>query len=74
MSQMNLLWFTQFYLYCFYIPELIRLANNVETNPALGIVDPTKTIAAPYSQGNVKVFGTANSGTQCVTMPLSSCI
>ena len=33
-------------------------------NPGPGIVDPTKTIAAPYSQGNVEVFGTANVGTQ----------
>ena len=55
MSQMKRLWFTQIYLYRFYIPELIRLANDVETNPSPGIVDPTKTIAAPYSQGNVNI-------------------
>ena len=75
MSQMNRLRLTQIYLYRFYIPELIRLANDVETNPGPGIVDPTKTIAAPYSQGNVKVFGTANAGTQCVAMSTqSSCL
>ena len=55
MSQMKRLWLTQIYLYRFYILELIRLANDVETNPSPGIVDPTKTIAAPYSQGNVNV-------------------
>ena len=71
---MNRLWLTQIYLYRFYIPELIRLANDVETNPGPGIVDPTKTIAAPYSQGDVEVFGTANAGTQCVAMSLSALV
>ena len=68
---MNRQWLRQIYLNCFYIPELIQLANDVETNLGPGIVDPTKTIAAPYSQqsqGNVKVFGTANAGTQCMAM------
>ena len=41
---MKHLWFTQIYLYRFYIPELIRLANNVETNPGPGVVDPTKLL------------------------------
>ena len=27
------LWFSQMWLYCFYFPLLIRLANDVETNP-----------------------------------------
>ena len=48
--------FTKIYLNRFYIPELIRLANDLQTTQ----VDPTKIIAAPYSQGNVEVFGTAN--------------
>ena len=77
MSQMIRQWLGQIYLYCFYIPELIQLANGVETNPGLGIVDPTKTIAAPYSQqsqGNVEVFGTANAGTQCVAIFLSALV
>ena len=34
--------------------------------------DPTKTIAAPYSQGNVEVLDTANAGTQCVAISLSA--
>ena len=49
MPQMNRLW-----LSLIYIPEFIRLLNDLETNPGPRIVDPTKTIAAPNSQGNVK--------------------
>ena len=58
MWQINHLWLTEIYLYRFYIPELIQLANDAQTNPGPGIVDATKTIAAPYmySQGNVEVF------------------
>ena len=67
--------FTKIYLYRFYIPELIRLANDrCANNPGPGIVDPTKTIAPPYSQGNVEVFGTANAGTQPVAMSLSALV
>ena len=142
MCQMNRLWLTQLYLYRWYIPDLIRLANDIETNPGPvvvdnidsskticapysqpsavfnyeqnvckstrnhnankkpavftslgqrvnyckillatviernpgpGIVDPTKTIAAPYSQGNVEIFGT-NAGTHCVAMSLSALV
>ena len=57
-----------------YIPELIQFLNDVETNPGSGVVDPTKTIAAPYSQGNVGVFGVATAGTQCVATSLSALI
>ena len=56
------------------LPELIRPLNDLETNPGPRIVDPTKTIAALYSQGNVEVFGTANAGTQCVAMSLSALV
>ena len=49
MSQMNRQWLRQIYLYCFYIPELIQLANDVERNPGPGIVDPAKIIATAYS-------------------------
>ena len=66
---MNRLWLSQIY-----IPELIRLLNDLETNPGPRIVNPTKTIAAPYSQGDVEVFGTANAGTQCVAMSLSALV
>ena len=30
MWQMNRLWFTQIYLYHWYIPDLIRLANDID--------------------------------------------
>jgi len=36
-------------------------------------VDSSKTIAAPYSQGNELVFG-QNTGQQCVAMSLCSLI
>ena len=51
MSEMDRLWFTQTYLYRFYTPELIRLSHDEETNAGPRVVDPTKTIAASYSQG-----------------------
>ena len=39
MWQMNRLWLTQIYLYRWYIPDLIRLANDIETNPVPAVVD-----------------------------------
>ena len=40
MWQMNhRLWLTQIYLCRWYIPDLIRLANDIETNPAPAVVD-----------------------------------
>jgi len=32
-------WLTQIYLYRLYIPDLIRLANGIETNPGPAVVD-----------------------------------
>ena len=49
--QMNRLWLTQIYLYRWYIPDLIRLANDIEANPSSAVVDnidSSKTICAPY--------------------------
>ena len=37
--QMNRLWLTKIYLHRWYIPDLIRLANDIETNPGPAIVD-----------------------------------
>ena len=48
-----------------------KLCNDIENNP--GPIDHTRTIQAPYSQGNVEVFG-ENAGTQCVAMSLTSLI
>ena len=39
MWKMNGLWLTQIYLYRWYIPDLIRLANDIETNPGSAVVD-----------------------------------
>ena len=46
-----------------------KLAGDIETNPGPFVVDPSKTIHAPYSQGNSFVFG-SNAGKQCVAMSL----
>ena len=53
MWQMNRLWLTQIYLYRWYIPDLIRLANDIETNPGPAVVDnvdSSKTTCAPSAQ------------------------
>ena len=51
----------------------LLLSGDIETNPG-PIVNPTKTIAAPYSQSNAEVFGISNAGRQCVAMSLSALI
>ena len=45
MWQMNHLWLTQIYLYRWYIPDLIRLATDIATNPGPAVVDNTKLFA-----------------------------
>ena len=52
----------------------ISLCNDIETNPGPSeSVDSSKTIIAPYSQGNATIFGT-NAGQQCAAMSLSALI
>ena len=46
-----------------------KLSGDIEKNPGPFGVDPSKTIVAPYSQGNSVVFG-SNAGKQCVAMSL----
>ena len=46
-----------------------KLSGDIKTNPGPFVVDPSKTIHAPYSQGNSFVFG-PNAGKQCVAMSL----
>ena len=46
-----------------------KLCGDIETNPGPSVVDPSKTIHAPYSQGNSFVFS-RNAGKQCVAMSL----
>ena len=53
----------------------LKLSTDIEKKPGPPpmYVDPSKTIAAPYSQGNEFVFG-QNAGQQCVAMSLCSLI
>ena len=56
LCQMNRLWLTEIYLYRWYIPDLIRLTNDIETNQDPAVVDnidSSKTICAPYSSSNI---------------------
>ena len=50
-----------------------NLSRDIETNPGPTFIDPSKTIHAPYSEGNVDLFG-SNAGRQCVAMSLCSLI
>ena len=50
-----------------------NLSRDIEKNPGPTFIDPSKTIHAPYCQGNVDVFG-PNAGQQCVAMSLCSLI
>ena len=51
-----------------------ELPSDIEKNPGPSFyVDATKTIHAPYCQGNVVVFG-ENAGQHCVTMSLCALI
>ena len=51
-----------------------KLCTDSEKNPGPSVyVDATKTIYAPYCQGNVTVFG-ENAGQQCVAMSLCTLI
>ena len=54
--QMNRLWPTQIYLYRWYVPDLIRLANDMETNPGPAVVDnidSSETICATHLCSNI---------------------
>ena len=59
MWQMNRLWLTQIYLYRWYIPDLIRLANDIERPtqvpllPVVDNIDSSKGNCAPYSSSNI---------------------
>ena len=52
-----------------------KLCNDIETNPGPPIphVNPILTIKAPYSQGDITIFG-ANAGHQCVAMSLCALV
>ena len=52
----------------------LLLSGEVKTNPGPTVVNPTKTISAPYSQSNAEVFGVRNAGRQCVAVSLTALI
>ena len=47
MMRFNRLWLTQIYLYQFYIPELIQLANDIELNPGPQVSPDSVNLKAP---------------------------
>ena len=50
------------------------LCTDIETNPGpVFYIDPSKTISAPYSQGNQIIFG-KSAGQQCLAMCLCALI
>jgi len=61
-------WFTQMCVYRFYIPLLIRLADDMKMNRgSCDRVDLTKTVSANYHQGDFSLFGMC-AGKQCVAV------
>ena len=48
-----------------------KLSGDIESNPGPYVIDPSRTICAPYSQGQFLVFG-PNAGSQCVVMSLTA--
>ncbi len=52
---------------------IFQLVSDIEKNPGPTCIDPSKTVRAPYSQGNVDVFG-SYAGRQCVAMSLCALI
>lgn len=51
----------------------LSLCRDIEKNPGPVSVVPSKTLHAPYCQGNVAVFG-QNAGQECAAMSLCSLI
>ena len=52
----SLVAYTDLFVSLVMIPDLIRLANDIETNPGPAVVDSidsSKTICAPYSSSNI---------------------
>ena len=56
MANESLVAYTDLFVSLVMIPNLIQLANDIETNPGPAIVvniDSSKTICAPYSSSNI---------------------
>ena len=61
--------------YHIYVPLLLRLSNDVETNPGptvYDIIDPTTTTCADFSQGGTRFGFSARK--QCVAMSLTAIV
>ena len=59
-----------------YVPLLLQLCNDVETNPGPAvyhIVDPNLTVCADFSQGDSNRFG-PSAGKQCVAMSITAIV
>ena len=53
----------------------LLLSGDIKTNPGpMNVVNPSKTIASPYSKRNAEIFGIRNAGRQCVAVSLSALI
>ena len=72
----TVVWFIQtLYYYHIYVPLLLRLSNDVETNPGptvYDVVDPTTTVCADFNQGDRR-FG-FSACKQCVAMLLTAIV
>ena len=66
--------FTKIYLYRFYIPELIRLANDVQTTQVQELLIHLKLLPHHTVKVMLKYFGTANVDTQCVNVSVGTCL
>ena len=60
-GKMNRFWFTQIYLYRWYIPDFIRLANDIETNSGSAVVDNIDSSKTICAQIYLAVLAIANS-------------
>ena len=59
-----------------YVALLLRMGDDVEENPGptlCGIIDPSQTICADYSQGDRHHFK-QNAGKQCVAMSVTAIV
>ena len=59
-----------------YVPLLLQLCNDVETNPGptvYHIVGPNLTVCADFSQGDSNRFG-PSAGKQCVAMSITAIV
>ena len=71
----TVVWFVKMLCYHVYVPLLLRLSDDVETNPGptvYDIVDSSAKVCADLSQGD-RQFG-LSAGKQCVAMSLTAIV